>query len=139
MIYVLDACAMIAYLRDEIGAQVVEARLADEDDHCLAHAVNFCEVYYDVARDETLPPADALVKADEAIETLLSAGVELREDIDPSFWKNIGRLKVAGRIAIADCFAIALAQRTQAELLTSDHKEFDPVAAQALCHVTFIR
>jgi predicted nucleic acid-binding protein len=139
VIYVLDACAMIAYLRDETGADVVEAYLADEGCHCSAHAVNLCEVYYDVARDKTLPAADALAAADDAIETLLDAGVELRDDIDPPFWKGVGQLKMAGGIALADCFAIALAQRAGAELLTSDHKEFDPVAAEGLCLVTFIR
>lgn len=36
MIYVLDACAMIAYLNSEQGAQVVEAVLIDP-----AHQFNF--------------------------------------------------------------------------------------------------
>jgi uncharacterized protein with PIN domain len=37
---ILDACAMIAFLRDEPGAEVVEAILTHPTDRCFAHAVN---------------------------------------------------------------------------------------------------
>lgn len=50
-----------------------------------------------------------------------------------------GRLKAHGRLSLADCFAIALARRTNAEVVTSDHREFDPVAAAGLCTVRFFR
>ena len=43
MTFVLDACAIIAYLRDEEGADVVESALLG-DNACVAHAVNVCEV-----------------------------------------------------------------------------------------------
>src|ERR1051325_6789823 len=103
---------MIAYLRDESGADIIEACLADEANECLAHAVNLCEDYYDFAR------ADTLAVADEAVETLLGDGVVPREDMDIRFWKSLGQVKMRGGIALADCFAIALAQRTGAEVLT---------------------
>ena len=47
---VLDACAMIAFLRGEPGADVVEAALLAKDRSCLAHAINVCEVFYDFLR-----------------------------------------------------------------------------------------
>ena len=50
MIYVLDSGAMIAFLRDETGADVVSAALADADSASIAHALNLCEVYYDFHR-----------------------------------------------------------------------------------------
>ena len=37
---VLDACAMIAFLRDEPGAKVVEAILTDSSNQCFAHAIS---------------------------------------------------------------------------------------------------
>lgn len=52
MANVLDACAMIAYLRDEPGADRVEALLLDKNNLCVAHAVNVCEVFYDFIRAE---------------------------------------------------------------------------------------
>ncbi len=50
MIYVLDACAMIAYLRNEVGRDVVEAVLIDSSGLCMAHAINLCEVFYEFHR-----------------------------------------------------------------------------------------
>lgn len=45
MIYVLDACAMIAFLKGEPGADVVENALLDANSQCMAHAINLFEVY----------------------------------------------------------------------------------------------
>ena len=41
---------MIAFLRDEPGAQVVAEVLLNPDAQCYAHALNLCEVYYDFHR-----------------------------------------------------------------------------------------
>jgi PIN domain nuclease of toxin-antitoxin system len=134
MIKILDACAMIAYLRGEPGAEIVEALLLDKSNQCLAHAVNLCEVYYDFlrAKDE----ASAL----GAIADLNSAGVIARDDMDTQFWQAAGTHKATiKKISLADCFALALANRMQAELVTSDHHEFDAVAEKGYCSVLFIR
>lgn len=40
MIYVLDACAMIAFLRGEAGADVVENALLEAGSQCVAHSIN---------------------------------------------------------------------------------------------------
>ena len=45
-VHVLDASAMVAFLRDEPGAEVVEASSPVEPPACIAHAVNLCEVFY---------------------------------------------------------------------------------------------
>jgi len=42
---------MIAYLKDEDGAEVVEGHLTD-DAETMAHVVNLCEVYYEYLRTE---------------------------------------------------------------------------------------
>jgi hypothetical protein len=42
-------------------------------------------------------------------------------------------------VSLADCFAMALANRVQAELVTSDHHEFDPIAQNGICSIQFIR
>jgi len=134
MINVLDACAMIAYLRDEPGADVVEALLLDKNNSCVAHAVNLCEVFYDFTRaaDENA--------ALTAIADLESMGLVVREDMDRHFWQEAGKYKATiKKVSLADCFAIALTNRIQADLYTSDHHEFDPIAASDICSVKFIR
>lgn len=133
MIYVLDACALIAYLRDEPGSDVVLQALVDTNSQCLAHALNLCEVFYDFHRktDESV--------ATSAISDLYSVGVVQRPDLDEDFWKDVGRLKAQGKISLADCCAIVLANRVGGTLLTSDHHELDRIAAAGVCTISFIR
>lgn len=68
MIVVLDACAMIAFLRDEPGAAIVEQYLRNNETLCLAHAINLCEVFYDFIR------ATGENNANQAIQDLLADG-----------------------------------------------------------------
>lgn len=134
MIYVLDACAMIAWLRNEPGDVVVDLAIRDVNSQCLAHAINLCEVFYDAFRkvDET--------HAQSVIKDLQSVRVTERNDLDQSFWQEAGRLKAIYRkISLADCCAVVLTNRVGGTLLTSDHHELDPLAAQGVCPITFIR
>ncbi len=130
---VLDACAMIAYLRKEAGAEVVESLLIEKKSACYAHALNICEVYYDFMRvnDESLAQA--------AIADIEAAGVVIIDTFERELWQLAGQLKARNRLSIADCVALALAKRMQAELVTSDHHEFDNIDSQGICPIRFIR
>jgi PIN domain nuclease of toxin-antitoxin system len=130
---ILDACALIAYLQGELGGHVIEALLKDDTSACFAHAINLCEVYYHVLRQSDEATSIA------AIDSLLAAGIEERTDFDRPFWTAVGKLKTRGRIALADCFCIALAQRLGGQLVTSDHGEYDPLVPLGLCPIFFIR
>ena len=129
----LDACAMLAYLRDEAGADVVEGLLADPSATCYAHSVNLCEVYYIQLREF------GEVTARRGIDALLADGVVERSDLDREFWVSVGAFKSRGRIALPDCFCLTLAGRMSAQVVTADHKEFDPLLPLALCPILFIR
>ncbi len=134
MNYVLDAGAMIAYLRAEPGAPVVAGLLLDPSALCFAHALNLCEVYYDFRRAEGEHVAQA------ALTTLTSLRIASREDMDATFWQDAGRVKADHRHgSIADCFAIALTRRLNGEVVTTDHREFDPLVPLGLCPIRFIR
>jgi PIN domain nuclease of toxin-antitoxin system len=134
MIYVCDACAMIAFLRGEMGADVVEKALLDAGGQCVAHSINWCEVFYVFCRD------GGEATATEAIDDLRAVGVVERNDFDQAFWLDVGRLKATQRkVSLADCCAIVLTNRIGGTLLTSDHHELDSVAAAGLCNITFIR
>jgi predicted nucleic acid-binding protein len=131
--YVLDACAMIAYLNGEPGAPIVDRMLKDTQRECFAHSINLCEVYYDALRefDEAT--------AGQAIIDLIDAGVVERDEMDGDLWREAGKIKSRGRISIADAFCAALAQRVGGEAVTSDRREFEPLAAAGVCDVLFIR
>lgn len=123
MRYILDACALLAFARNEEGALIVREALESGNNVCLIHAVNLCEVYYDCLR----------CYDNDATEKLLAdfteSGLLLRDDMDVEFWKAAGKLKARGRISLADCYAITLAVREDAVLLTSDRHEFEPLLA----------
>lgn len=133
MIYILDASAAIAFLRGEPGADAVSAILIDPAHEVLVHALNLCEVYYDFYR------ANGETAARDAVRDLLALGVRLRSDFSTEFWQAAGALKARGRISLADCFAVTLAQVVGGSVLTSDHHEFDPLAERDVCSVSFIR
>jgi PIN domain nuclease of toxin-antitoxin system len=133
MIHVLDACAIIAFLRDEAGAVVVEKILSEEPPTCMVHAVNLCEVYYDFVKRSGEEAAAA------AIDLIRSIGVIVREDMDEAFWQQAGRYKARFRIALGDAFALSLADRFGAKIVTSDRADFEPVLQAGACSVAFIR
>lgn len=134
MTFVLDASAMIAYLGDEPAADVVAEALLDPESRCHAHALNPCEVFYDFRRASG--QADAL----QAIADLAEVGVLEDTDLSAPVWQAAGTLKAnLRRISLADCFAIELAERLGAAVLTADHHEFDALAVQTGYRVKFIR
>jgi len=72
---VIDACAPIAFLRDEPGAETVQNVLSLPQT-CFVHALNLCEVYYDFWRASTQKAVES------AITDLISRGIEERNDMD---------------------------------------------------------
>lgn len=133
MVYILDACAMIAYLRGENGADVVEDMLIENNKTCIAHTVNLCEVFYHFIKAENEEIAE------NAISDLEDIGIIFREDMDTKFWKEAGKYKANNKVSLADSIAMALTQREKAILVTSDHHEFDAIVKEEICDVRFIR
>jgi PIN domain nuclease of toxin-antitoxin system len=133
MIYVFDANAMIAFLNDEPGADVVEGLLTEPGATIYAHAVNLAEVFYWSVRNEG--EAKALL----AYTGMRAVGIQPRADMDEAFWQDAAGYKAIHRMSLADAFAIALTNRVDGELITSDHHELDPVAAAGICPIRFFR
>jgi len=53
--YIFDACALIAFLKNENGAERIKSILKEPSNSILMHAVNFGEVYYNalkISKDE---------------------------------------------------------------------------------------
>jgi predicted nucleic acid-binding protein len=130
--YVLDACAMIAYVRGELGEQILTDLMADRDNEFAAHSVNMAEVYYHFLRESGQQDAELAVEPFEK-------GIAIRSDGDGAFWRDVARLKAPGRIALADCFCVALARRLEATVVTTDRTELAPVQAAGECSVLFLR
>ena len=131
---ILDACAVIAMVKNETGSEIVEAYLLDNQHRCMIHSINLCEVYYGFLR------SDGEAFAKQIIQGLQQAGVAIRSDLTISFWQQVGHYKATiNRISLADCFALALANQEKGLVLTSDRKEFEPVTRLNICPIEFIR
>ncbi len=107
---VLDASAVLAWLRDEPGAAVVTGYL----DHAVISAVNLAEVHQKLAQRG--------VDADRTIRQLRSLGVEVRA-FDTTDALAASRLWPATRTAglsLGDRCCLALAARLDAPAVTAD-------------------
>jgi len=133
-IYVFDACAVIALLDAEPGGEIVEALLEKDSHRCLLHVLNACEVFYHLYRRVGSKRAARL----QAV--LGNYGFELDDSLPGPLWRQAGQLKaIWRRVSLADCFALALAVRKKATLVTTDHHELDVIAQSGLCPFRFIR
>jgi PIN domain nuclease of toxin-antitoxin system len=131
---VLDASAIIAFLRDEPGADVVEGYFEPGAHQLYVHSINLCEVFYDFLR------AAGEASAESAVRDIKLLGVQERADMDAEFWREAGRLKAElRRVSLADCCALALSRSLGAALLSADRHELEPIAAAGVCEVRFIR
>lgn len=115
MKYVLDACAVIAYLRGEPEADHVEKLLVRPSSVLTIHSVNLLEVYYKLAS------YGGESTANEAIDDLAALGVQVHEIVDKPLWLRAGFFKMRYPfLSLADSVCIALAEWTRSTVITSD-------------------
>jgi predicted nucleic acid-binding protein len=129
----LDACAVIAYLRQEPGAEVLKALIELPTTSLAMHVCNLGEVYYDFFRE------DGLTAAQTAWTHTLALPLELWREADDAFIQRVGIIKVEERVSFADAFALALAERLSIPLVTTDHHEFDAVERKGRFRFLWLR
>jgi PIN domain nuclease of toxin-antitoxin system len=120
----LDACGLIAFLRNEPGADIIKEILLkseNQTDVITMHLVNFSEVYYDTLR------TSGKIDADYLFQFIPSLGISFSSDFSNDFIQKLGKFKVEFKISFADSFALALAESTNGTLLTSDRHEFGKI------------
>ena len=131
---VYDSSALVAYLEDEPGADEVEALLAERSNVGFIHAINLCEIFYHVRRKHGEQAAQ------EAYAAIQRLRLSIREDMDEDFWQSVARIKAdSARVSLADCQCVTLANRVNAEMVTSDRHEIEALAKAGVCRVRFIR
>jgi predicted nucleic acid-binding protein len=135
-VYVLDACALVAGLNDEPGAEVTRDilnRAYIGEVQVVMHKLNLLEVYYDACR------AHGKAHADKALAGLLTLPFDVHAEITDDIFKEAGRLKSTYKISIADAIALAETSVRGGKLLTSDHHEFDVIEAAENISFLWIR
>jgi uncharacterized protein with PIN domain len=136
MNYLLDACAMIAVLNGEKGADIVKELFekAESGEVTVSmHAVNVLEVYYDRFRAINAEVADAF------LDKLIVSPITIIDTISVALIHEAGRIKAVYNLPLGDCFAFAAASVTQSIFVTTDHSDFDKIETQENIRFLWIR
>jgi len=134
--FVLDACALLAILKKEPGADKVISVLEAADkgtDSITINKINLLEVYYKVYRIQ------GKERANHIISEVKKRRLEINQEISDALFKEAGRLKATYKISFADSIALAQALILKAELVTADHHEFDTIEKNEPIRFLWIR
>lgn len=125
----LDSWAVLAWLDGDEPAATVVAEALERERPGMSW-MNLVEVHYRTIRDHGRQEAD---------EVLSELRPQITEHLPGvSAMRSVSALKAANPIALADCFAIALADAEGAQLLTGDPEIVDR-ADELSCVVVDLR
>ena len=131
--YVLDSYALLAFFRNEEGADKIEQLLKDAaaDKHTLyMTGINAGEMYYMTVRKDSKAKAEFVWKALQQFPVKIV-------DADLEFVLSAAKLKAGYSISYADTFAAALTIKMKATLITGDD-EFLALAKEPGFKVKFL-
>ena len=122
---VLDSYGLIAFLRDEPGADDIRnlfRSARDSQRPLLLCAVNWGEVFYITLRTNGPDRAEQVARLISTLPIeVIPADLEMA--------RQAAEFKAKKKMSYADCFAAALAKLRKAELVTGD-KEFKQVEGE---------
>jgi predicted nucleic acid-binding protein len=126
---VLDSFALVAYFRDEPGAEQVEtllAKAAAADRPVHMTEANYAEVKYALIRKDGPDAWEAAAKI------LVGLPIEFHP-IDRNLADEAAGFKVRFKMSLADAFAASLAKEKKAHLVTGD-PEFKALEGEVKIH-----
>ena len=132
--YILDACAILAFLDNEEGADVVInlTDMAIRGEITLSmNAANLIEVYYDRIRTTSSEEADDVIR-----KIYENSPISIISDLTPAIVREAAHFKAKGKMSFADAMLVATARCTGATVVTCDHVELEPVEQQE--HIPFL-
>ena len=131
--FVLDSYSLLAFFRDEPGADAIEKLLneAAEDKHELyITVVNVGEVYYMSCRKDRVSKANQVW---EAMRKFPLHFIEVNLDLSLA----AAKIKANYKLSYADAFAAALTIQKKATLVTGDN-EFESLEGEANFKVKYL-
>ena len=117
-LYVFDACAVLALVKGEQGASVVNG-IIESDSKIFLHSVTLLEIYYVIMQQLGTNSANLF------FEQITQAPIEIIYEISENTIKNAGYYKSKYKISLGDSFVLATAKIYNASVVSSDHHEFD--------------
>jgi predicted nucleic acid-binding protein len=124
LIYVLDACSLIALFKKEKGIDKIITLFdeAQEGQHTIyIHSVNLIEVYYHFCR------VWSKEKADIILDEICNLPINIVDIIDDVIFSETSRFKATYPIPLGDAFGLATAIKTGGTLVTADHSDFEEI------------
>ena len=134
--YVLDACALTAFVYDETGADIVQNILETSETgvaDVYMNKLNFLEVYYNIRRSEGYELSERFY------DRVLKMPIKIISHISDEVFKEAGRIKSKYKISLADSIALAESSVLGARILTCDHHEFDAIEGKEPIRFYWIR
>ena len=134
--YVLDACAMLALLKNEQGAEVIDNLLVEaKNNYCTVflNKYNLLEVYYGFFRE------DGEAFAEEQFKAISESPVAIIDVLSDEVFRHAGRLKAPYRISLADAVVLGQGMASNAIIVSSDHHEFDLIERDEAIEFLWIR
>ncbi len=120
MRYILDASAIIAFFRDESGADIVEDYLNKES---YVHRINLCEVAYFLFRNGI--DKEEVKQRIQELETSLNG---VYEDFDEGICLLASEIKYRCKVSIADAILTATAKKYGCIIVTADRMDFQKIS-----------
>jgi predicted nucleic acid-binding protein len=136
VIYIFDACAVIAFLDKEKGGEKVEDLLNQSragKHNLYMHMVNLIEVYYGYIRDMGREKANAYM------EPIGDYTINFIRDIPDSVYHQAAFLKGTYHISLGDSIACATAKTISATLVTADHGDLEEIEEKEKIPMYWIR
>jgi len=134
--YVLDACALFAFIYKETGFDAVRSILkqaADGDADVFMNKLNLFEVFYGIRRAEGLQTAEGVYS------TIMKLPIQIINGISDEVFLEASRIKSSYKMSLADSIALGETSMMDASLITADHHEFDVVEQGENIKFTWIR
>jgi predicted nucleic acid-binding protein len=135
LIYIFDACALIALFKKEKGADKIRA-LFDEalagQSSIYMNIVNLIEVHYGFYR--TLGKE----KSGLILEQVYKMPIQFIDTIDGVIFSETSRLKAQYAIPLGDSIGLATAIKMNGLFVTADHSDFEKIEkAEAISFLWF--
>jgi len=127
MVYVFDSCALISYLHNETGSDIIVEllkKVIDRECAIYMNIVNLIEVHY--ANIRSLGAEQAAV----ILEKILSVPIQVVSDISDTVFQQTARLKASYKCSLADAIGLATAIELSGTFVTADHHELEAVASK---------
>jgi PIN domain nuclease of toxin-antitoxin system len=123
--YILDACALLALLKEEEGAYAVDnlfQKAVRGEAALYMSIINLLEVFYGFIRESGLD------REEEIMRCIDDTPLRILNYISQPVYREAARLKgTYHRISLADAVGLATAFELSGQFVTSDHHELEKI------------